>query len=213
MCFDTDPHRTFVSTRSLRSRLTSSKLDRWRCVWLDGFIAEIRPPLWRDNKKIFRLSDISYFSLLNVNVACTNKSRSARFPSIVSLDGERGLIDGGRLQLQVGHDHHSWAHISRTKQGKNLTTMVSQPRGQILARRSTLTPWSQFRLVRAPFTENYVSAFGRNNNILMTRTASETLDSYPQSSSLNYISIRYPLQIANLNVKLFWGSVRILRWN
>jgi hypothetical protein len=48
-------------------------------------------------------------------------------------------------------------------------------------------------------------------NILVTRTASETLDSYPQSSSVNYISIIYPLQIADLYVKLFWGSVGILR--
>ena len=40
-------------------------------------------------------------------------------------------------------------------------------------------------------------------NILVTRTAFETLDSYPQSSSVNYISIIYPLQIADLYVKLF----------
>jgi hypothetical protein len=46
-------------------------------------------------------------------------------------------------------------------------------------------------------------------NILVTRTASETLDSYPQSSSVNYISIRYPLQIANLYVKPFWGRAEI----
>ena len=38
---------------------------------------------------------------------------------------------------------------------------------------------------------------------ILTRTASETLDSYPQSSSVNYVSIIYPLQIADLYVKLF----------
>jgi hypothetical protein len=66
-------------------------------------------------------------------------------------------------------------------------------------------------LVRAPLPRIMCPLLDGTMNILVTQTASETLDSYPQSSSVNYISIRYPLQIANLYVKPFWGSVGILR--